>query len=281
MKMAANVDLHEELQVAQQLARHAGQMVLNLQGQVQLDYKPHGEPVTQADLLVDQWICKELARVFPHDAVIAEESHAQAQLPQDAKRIWFVDPIDGTAEYAQGGQDYAIMIGLAIEGIPRMGVIFQPSSHVLWRAEFHSQRHLCMCERVGPTGRTTALDISQSIHNPIGLIAVGFHARHLPFVQKLTQRMGKNSRVLHKPSVGLKFALVAEGKADLSIGGMAEMKLWDTCAPAALLLAAGGHVCSPHGSIFPYGNRAIHQGPVCGIHPCYFEQFSAATCHSP
>ena len=169
------------------------------------------------------------------------------------------------------------MIGLAIGGIPRMGVIFQPSSHVLWRAEFHAQRRLCMCERIEPTGTITTLDISQNRRKPIGLIAVGFHARRLPVVKQLEQHMGEGSCVLHKPSVGLKFALVAESKADLCIGGLTEMKLWDTCAPAALLLAAGGHVCSPQGSIFPHNNQGIHQGPICGIHPCYVEQFFAAS----
>lgn len=275
MQMAPQAELYKELQVAQQLSLRAGQMVLQLQNRIQLSYKPHAEPVTQVDVLVDKWICQQLAQAFPHDTIIAEESHAQVQPAAATKRIWFVDPIDGTAEYVKGGQNYTVMIGLAIEGIPRMGVIFQPASHVLWRAEFHAQPSRCRCERVEADGSVTTLDISQDEHNASGLIAVGFHARHLSFVKKLTQGMATDDCVLYKPSLGLKFALVAEGKADLCIGGMAEMKLWDTCAPAAVLLAAGGHVCSPYGAIFPYKSWAMHEGPACGIHPCYFEQFAA------
>lgn len=244
--------LELELKIAEQLAREAGAQALLLQYLGVLSHKENFEgPLTQGDLVADKLIREGLQKHFPGDNIITEETFKPDSPVPTTGRVWFVDPIDGTSNYAAGGSEYAVMIGLAIDSIPQVGVVFEPATQTLWRAKPG------LAERVEATGKVQVLDIR---HRPVpkdGPILAVSHSHPSVFVDFLAQNLPA-SKIFKKSSVGLKIALIADGKADVYITAAKRIKLWDTCAPTAILNASGGALKSIQGQSLTFGGNIQH-----------------------
>ena len=119
--------LQHELSVAEELARRAGAIALEhrARGVSTID-KGAGQIVTAADLAVDAFLRAELARAFPEDAVLSEEAPAPPGRTE-ARRLWIVDPIDSTSDFAAGGDEFSVSIGLAVDGRAVLGVVYAPA----------------------------------------------------------------------------------------------------------------------------------------------------------
>src|SRR5688500_11089793 len=126
-----------ELEVALDLARKAGAAILEFyEGPLQIDQKTgfdDREPVTQADRVANELIVNALRKGFPNDGILAEESVDTAHR-LDKRRVWMIDPLDGTNGFIDGNGDFAVQIGLAEEGRCVLGVVYQPLTGVLYRA---------------------------------------------------------------------------------------------------------------------------------------------------
>src|SRR5207302_3478915 len=91
------------------------------------------EEVTAADREANDLIVERLAIEFPDDGILAEESvDTDRRLEKD--RVWLIDPMDGTKNFVQRDGDFAVQIGLAINGEVVAGVVYQPVRDVLYRA---------------------------------------------------------------------------------------------------------------------------------------------------
>lgn len=244
--------LELELKIAEQLAREAGAQALLLQYLGILRHKDNFEgPITQGDLEADQLIREGLQKHFPEDLIITEETfEAGSEIPTTG-RVWFIDPIDGTSDYAAGGSEYAVMIGLAINSIPQVGVVFEPATQTLWRAKPG------LAERIDSNGQTYLLDIRERQVPAGGPILAVSHSHPSLFVDFLAKNLPA-SKIIKKSSVGLKIALIADGKADAYITAAKRIKLWDTCAPAAILNASGGALKSIQGQNLVFGDNIQH-----------------------
>ena len=119
--------LAAELRVARRLAREAGRVVIAIRdgGVLGVEHKPGDEPETVAARAASELIVAGLEAAFPADRVISEERATDAAI--GGGRVWFVDPIDGTKDFIRGTEGFAVMIGLAIDGQPVLGVVFQPT----------------------------------------------------------------------------------------------------------------------------------------------------------
>src|SRR5262249_297115 len=95
--------------------------------------KAPGDPVTIADLQASEYIVRELQELFPRDGILSEEM-ADTPSRLSRSRVWMVDPMDGTREFIGGREDFAGMIGLVIEGVPQLGVVYQPSTDKMYFA---------------------------------------------------------------------------------------------------------------------------------------------------
>jgi len=126
-----------ELSVAVDLAREAGALILNFyEGPLDIEQKTSSddsEPVTQADTLANELIVSRLARDFPGDGILAEES-IDTERRLDKSRVWMVDPLDGTSGFIAGNGDFAVQIGLVEDGICVVGVVDLPLKNILYRA---------------------------------------------------------------------------------------------------------------------------------------------------
>src|SRR5688572_15348340 len=111
-------DLSRELEVALALARRAGAAVLeHYAAEIEVEFKDPGEsdPVTHADRAANAIIVDGLAAAFPGDGILAEEStDSAARLSK--RRLWCVDPLDGTREFVEKNGQFVVMIGLAVDG---------------------------------------------------------------------------------------------------------------------------------------------------------------------
>jgi len=129
---AAGGDLAADLALALRLADAADAVSMTRFDAPDLDVRTKADAthVTEADLATERAIRDILAAERPADAVFGEE-YGSAGV---ARRQWIVDPIDGTANYLKGIPMWATLIALAIDGVPRVGVVSQPAIGRRWWA---------------------------------------------------------------------------------------------------------------------------------------------------
>lgn len=213
--------LHDLMPRAASLMQHYSER--RERGDLQREDKPDGSLVTEADHALNDLIVNELHRAFPADAICAEEG-SEWDDPMRSRR-WIVDPIDGTRSFAKGRGGYSIMIGLAIDGQPALGAVHAPE---------------IATTAIGAVGAEIVVNGSRrpAAISPLGLVS----GSHDP---EVSNRMGRAlgfERVVHAESVGSRSLHTLAGDASLFTCRPRVPKLWDTLAPAALILAAGGIV---------------------------------------
>ena len=234
-------------------ARDAGAEILKLvaAGYV-VETKSDLSPVTVCDRAAEAIILQALAMAAPGIPVIAEEEVAEGRIPVHGDIYFLVDPLDGTKEFVRGGDDYTVNIGLIVNGLPRLGVVYQPAIDRLWGGlvgagafvESHGARTVTATRALGEERAAVA---SKSHFNQAT-------------ADYLEQAIGLCDYV----SVGssLKFCLVAEGRADI-YPRLSPTSEWDTAAGHAILLAAGGRVDGSDGSPLAYGKKAFINRGFC------------------
>lgn len=240
--------MQQELDVACRLARDAGALIVGYFGTgIAVDTKSNDEPVTLADRRASELIVSGLASAFPDDLVISEEAEPDLPRLASASRAWFVDPLDGTKEFIRGLNNFSVLIGLAIDGAPTLGVVYQPIGDILYRAAPG-----CSPQRISASA-TQALQASSQSDLAQLRLAVSESDRR-PVLDDIKRRLGiQHERAMG--SVGLKFCLLAAGESDVYINPTAGAKAWDTCASLAILRAAGGHASDV------FGEPLLYQGP--------------------
>ena len=247
-----------DLDVACEIARDAGAIVLkHYEAGATADAHKDGEPVTIADRESDVFIVDALRQAFPHDVIVSEESVGELTPPpppdgvdQEPSRIWYVDPMDGTSDFVKRTGDFVVMIGLAVAGWPALGAVYHPLTGTLYRGG-----HGLPAESI-VGDRRTELRVSQ-ISEPAEARLVVSRSHTPDIIVDIAERLG----IEHMEkcgSVGLKAARVAEGAGELYLHPSVGTKLWDTCAPEAILVAAGGAFSDCNGRPLVYGGASLH-----------------------
>jgi 3'(2'), 5'-bisphosphate nucleotidase len=243
--------LEHELQSAATIAREAGQILLEIYATdfgVSFKGQGKGDPVTEADRRANAHIVERLRALFPTDTIVAEESDNRAA-ELGVERIWYVDPLDGTKEFVAKNGEFSVMIGLAIGGEAKLGVVFQPSEDKLYRGIVGQGASL---ERAG---ERRELQVStRRAGSELQLVVSRSHRSRA--IDELVSRLGIRHEAV-SGSVGLKVGLIAEQVADLYVHVSDKSSAWDTCGPEAVLRAAGGRFCDLGGEPFVYGRADL------------------------
>ena len=216
------------------LAREAGAIALDHFARVAslpVTMKGHLDLVTEADQAVERFIASELRQLFPEDGVLGEEGSGQ---DSRSGRLWVVDPIDGTANFVRGNDQWAVSIGLFEGGHPRFGVIHAPVRGQTFRG--------------GPGQPATlngiALPFAQPLDPSRALIGISLHPatsvekrlatiRHIIGAMRLDFRTcGASTITLMDMATGQLDGYVCDGIAS-----------WDVMA-ALPILESLGHACS-------------------------------------
>jgi 3'(2'), 5'-bisphosphate nucleotidase len=235
-------ELNEELEAASYLARMAGRAAMSFYGHAIADTKDGGSPVTAADRLANQIIVEGLQVRFPDDAILSEESRDNPER-LNKWRVWVVDPLDGTREFLAGVPEFSVMIGLAIAGEAVLGAVYNPVEDLLYTGI------------VGEGAWIEHRGIREGLIAPrwtgLPLRLVGSRSHPDAKLVRIQNELGIDD-VRPSGSVGIKCSLIACGERDLYVHPVPYLKEWDTCAPEAVLRAAGGTVCDCLGEPLQY-----------------------------
>ena len=212
------VMLEHELRIATEATLKAGEEVARLRRDgVRYGRKDGWELVSEADIRAAEILHAAITTAFPSDGWLSEE-HTDTIHRLGCHRAWIVDPIDGTREYLQGIDEYAISVALAIDGQPVLGVVHNPATGQLFAGE---------CLSAGPRPPT------ESTGQPIEVLVGRGEQRHdeLPPLPQGAETRGIGS-------VAYRLALLANGEGNAALSGYGRAE-WDVAAGIALCPAAG------------------------------------------
>jgi 3'(2'), 5'-bisphosphate nucleotidase len=240
-----------ELEVARRVVRDAAVLVRGYHGKkLDVQIKGDDEPVSEADHAANALIVERLREAFPDDVVLSEE------LPDTGERlgksrVWMVDPIDGTRDFVRGESGFVVMVGLAVEGRPTVGAVAHPVSGRVYSGAIGDGAW-----REAPDGERTALHTSTVSQPPdIRLVASKSHrTSRIDAVKRALQITDE----MNVGSIGLKIGLVSEAERDLYVYTGGRTKIWDTCGPEAILVAAGGRMTDVDGQPLVYDRPDLY-----------------------
>lgn len=215
-----------DINLATHLAREAGALLLALQRSGAYAGKALGD---QGDAIANAFLIKTLREHRGDDALLSEEeTDNKARL--SARRVWIIDPLDGTREYSEGRSDWAVHVALAIDGVAAVGAVALPG-----------------LDMILSSGAPSALAPANS---PLKMVV----SRTRPAAEALAVANALGAELLPMGSAGAKAMAVVRGEADVYLhsGGQYE---WDNCAPVAVAQAAGLHVSRLDGSPIRYNNE--------------------------
>lgn len=241
--------LNRYLSTAVEAAKIAGAEALLQMDKISCRFKNGDEVVTQADPICQSLIISHIQGAYPAHGFIAEEGPEGRLLkiaPKDNGCWWVIDPIDGTNNYSRRVMSFSISIGLFIDGLPVLGVIFIPSGDLMFTgiagqgAMCNGRKIECGCE---PINSREAIAIDSYWDNGIP-----------PKLMRLIDK----SRLRNFGSTAIHLAYVASGGF---VGAVVNQnKLWDFAAGAAIITAAGGKFTAQDASeIFPV-DLAAYEG---------------------
>ena len=252
--MPSSAEPHnDDHQVAHALAAGAGELLLELRAGLQARGAGQREIKDAGDAGAHQWLMTELARVRPDDAVLSEEGRDNRKR-LSRERVWIVDPLDGTREFGEGRDDWAVHVALAVDGAPVIGAVALPG--------------------MGGTLSTVTAPIvpPRDTSQPVRVVVSRSRA---PYVAHAVAQ-ALDAEFVAMGSAGAKAMAVVLGFADVYVhaGGQYE---WDNCAPAAVALAAGLHATRIDGSPLTYNHADPYLPDLLICRPEFAEVALAAS----
>jgi 3'(2'), 5'-bisphosphate nucleotidase len=221
-------------------------------------------PVTAADRASQAAILEVLVRERTGERVLSEEAPPPAGPPEP--RLWVVDPLDGTREFIDRIGEFSVMVGLAVDGEARLGAVYQPATGRLFAGAVGDGAWVVEDAEGDPA--LAPLAVGQ-VHAPLRFVRSRSHPDER--IRRLEAALGEVEVIL-SGSAGSKCALVASGAADLYVHPVPYLKEWDTCAPEAMLRAAGGRVTDCQGEALSYGkDQPAQPGGIFAAHPAAWE----------
>lgn len=223
-----------------EIARAAGQAILEIYGrEFTVEEKADRSPLTEADQRANEIILAGLAEAYPDIPTITEEAKA---LPYETRkhwtRFWLIDPLDGTKEFIKKNGEFTVNIALVEDGIPTLGVVFQPAAAVL----YHGVKGQGAFKTDAAGNR---VQIRGGVHfSKLRTVRVVASRSHMsPETEAFIEGLRADGKQVELTSSGssLKLCMVAEGAADVYPRFAPTME-WDTGAAHAVALEAGRQV---------------------------------------
>ena len=235
-----------DAELAAQLAREAGQRLLALRDSSPCVGKSLGDA---GDAAANAYLCSALREARPDDGLLSEESRDTPERLSKS-RVWIIDPVDGTREYSEARADWAVHVGLAVDGAAVTGAVALPALGVVLRSDEPAP--------VPPAPQRLRMVVSRTRPAPEALaVAQALDAELVP--------MG---------SAGAKAMAIVRGEADIYLhsGGQYE---WDSCAPVAVALAHGLHCSRIDGTPLVYNRQDVYMPDLLICRKAHAEQVLA------
>ena len=247
--------LEKELETAVALSKKAGEAILEFyENGFEIEEKIHAdnfsEPVTIADRTASRIIVENLAENFPADGILSEEEFDDKKRLAK-KRVWIIDPLDGTQGFINKNGDFAVQIGLAENGEAVLGVVYVPTENILYYASKDAGAWM-----IADAKTAERLQVSDETDFARMNLAVSRNHRS-PRMSLVVESFGLKKEI-RRGSVGLKIGLIARRFCDLYIHLSPRTKHWDTCAPEIILREAGGRMTDLFGEKIIYNSPDVH-----------------------
>lgn len=223
--------------------------------------KVPGHPVCDVDIAVDAFLRERLAKLEPDAAWLSEETIDDA-VRLDCRRVWIVDPIDGTRDYLRGRDGWCVSVALVEDGQPILAVLDAPSRAQAWSAE---------------AGRgATCNGVPLRASDRTELAGARFPTDALP-------RAHRDLVAVAKPnSIALRIAMVAAGQADLLVTHRWGNE-WDIAAARLIAREAGAAMTDAVGTPMTFNTKSAQAfGMIVsapGIHAQAVERFATPPRH--
>ena len=180
------------------------------------------------DDLAQSWIARVLEQDRPDDGFLSEEA-ADNPARLGKNRVWIIDPLDGTKEFATGRQDWAVHIALVENGLPITAAVGLPDLGVV----FHS-------------------DDVKAVLGPLSRNIVVSHNRAPAVAHHIADKFGFETTKMGSAGAKAMHVLLGDADAYVHAGGHYE---WDSAAPVGVCTAAGLHCSRLDGSPLSYNNK--------------------------
>ncbi|BBC70969.1 3'(2'),5'-bisphosphate nucleotidase CysQ [Altererythrobacter sp. B11] len=233
-----------DAELAAHLADCAGRILLQVRDSGMFEGKALGKA---GDQTANQFLVHALRQQRPEDGLLSEESKDTAER-LGKSRVWIVDPVDGTREYGEARADWAVHVGLTIDGEAVTGAVALPGLD-------------------GGTVFRTDKPVSLPVHDGPPRLLVS-RTRPAAEAVAVAERLG--GELVAMGSAGAKAMAVIRGEADIYLhsGGQYE---WDSCAPAAVAKAHGLHTSRIDGSPLVYNQQDTYMPDLLICRPEWAE----------
>ena len=227
--MTVDASTMTDADLAAHLAEVAGKLLLEVRASGMLSLKALGKA---GDATANQFLVHALKEQRPDDGLLSEEEKDNAERVAQS-RVWIVDPVDGTREYGEERVDWAVHVGLAIDGVAAIGAVALPGAGVVLRTDRPGT--------VPPAPEVLRMVVSRT--------------RPAKEATEVAARIG--AELVPMGSAGAKAMAIVRGEADIYLhsGGQYE---WDSCAPVAVALAHGLHCSRIDGSPLIYNQADVY-----------------------
>ena len=215
--------------LAAHLAEAAGRILLEVRAAGIFSAKALGKA---GDQTANQFLVHAIREARPDDGLLSEEMKCDGDRLSKS-RVWIVDPVDGTREYGEERQDWAVHVGLAIDGVATLGAVALPGAGLVLRS-----------------------DQPQPLPAPASPLRM-LVSRTRPAAEAVAVAERLGATLVPMGSAGAKAMAVVRGEADIYLhsGGQYE---WDSAAPVAVAAAHGLHCSRIDGSPLVYNQEDVY-----------------------
>ncbi|WAT17060.1 3'(2'),5'-bisphosphate nucleotidase CysQ [Aurantiacibacter sp. MUD11] len=238
----------DDAALAAHLAECAGRILLEVRASGMFEGKALGKA---GDETANQFLVHALRQQRPDDGLLSEESK-DTEERLSKSRVWIVDPVDGTREYGEARSDWAVHVGLAVDGEPVTGAVALPGL---------DGGMVLRTDQPGP--------LPAAADKPRLVVS-----RTRPAAEAVAVAEAIGGELVGMGSAGAKAMAVVRGEAEIYLhsGGQYE---WDSCAPAAVAKAHGLHISRIDGSALVYNQRDTYLPDLLICRPEWAERVLA------
>ena len=237
--------------LAARLAGITGRLLLEVRDSGALSPTALGEA---GDQIANQFLVRAIREARPDDGLLSEETACDGTR-LGRGRVWIVDPVDGTREYGEGRADWAVHVGLAIDGVAAVGAVALPALGMVLRS-----------------------DAPSSLPAPPPTLRLAV-SRTRPAAEAVRVAEARGAEVVPMGSAGAKAMAIVRGEADiyLHLGGQHE---WDSLAPVAVARAHGLHCSRADGRPLVYNGGDVYMPDLLIARPDHARQVLALLGHA-
>ena len=252
MKIPLGLDIHNLIDDLRNFSWEASKVMLYYAKEIKnfeekkniIKTKSNEDPVTLADLKVNELIIQRINQKYPNfdwgilseeNVKMSPENYISNSCPE---WLWVIDPLDGTKDFIQGTENYAMHLALNYKKRPLIGVVLIPEKDELWI----SNGEKVWCERSDGSHKVIPETVSKEINDMTVVLSKNHRNSDL---ENLIKKI-KFKNVKSMGSIGCKIASLIRGESDIyisvSLPGQSCPKDWDFAAPEAILRSSGGAI---------------------------------------